>query len=83
MLVGTDISLTARAFLTLELLQDRPGITANKLADALGVSERADSSRRFYGEAKSSGGFCHASVIGDERTEISSHHLCRGEMDRI
>ncbi len=36
-----DASPTARALLTLELLQGSPGITADRLAAKLGVSERA------------------------------------------
>lgn len=36
-----DSGPTARALLTLELLQSRPGITAAQLADRLGVTERA------------------------------------------
>ncbi|HEY7325964.1 MAG TPA: WYL domain-containing protein [Streptosporangiaceae bacterium] len=38
-------SPTARALLTLELIQGSPGITADRLADKLGVSERA--ARRY------------------------------------
>ncbi|KRF11916.1 helix-turn-helix transcriptional regulator [Nocardioides sp. Soil796] len=37
----TDVSPTARALLTLELLQSQPGITARRLAERLGVSDRA------------------------------------------
>lgn len=40
-----DTSPTARALLTLELLQNRPGIGAAAIADKLGVSERA--ARRY------------------------------------
>lgn len=36
-----DRSATARALVALELVQRRPGITADQLADALGVSARA------------------------------------------
>ncbi|MCE9621477.1 MAG: WYL domain-containing protein [Actinomycetia bacterium] len=43
----TDVSPTARAFLALELIQSNPGITADRLADQLGVSERA--TRRYVG----------------------------------
>ena len=42
-----DTSPTARALLTLELLQSNPGITAERLAGKLGVSERA--ARRYVG----------------------------------
>ena len=40
-----DASPTARALLALELVQDSPGITAERLADKLGVSDRA--ARRY------------------------------------
>jgi len=43
--VRGDASPTARALLALELLQDSPGITAERLAGKLGVSERA--ARRY------------------------------------
>lgn len=43
--VRGDASPTARALLALELLQDVPGITADRLAGKLGVSERA--ARRY------------------------------------
>ncbi len=43
--MNSDASPTARALLTLELLQDVPGITADRLADKLGVSDRA--ARRY------------------------------------
>jgi predicted DNA-binding transcriptional regulator YafY len=42
-----DTSPTARALLALELIQASPGITAQRLADKLGVSERA--ARRYVG----------------------------------
>ncbi|GCE76889.1 helix-turn-helix transcriptional regulator [Cellulomonas biazotea] len=42
-----DTSPTARALLTLELVQSHPGITAAQLADKLGVTERA--ARRYVG----------------------------------
>lgn len=42
-----DASPTARALLALELIQASPGITADRLADKLGVSERAV--RRYVG----------------------------------
>lgn len=44
---------TARALLTLELLQGSPGITADRLADKLGVSERA--ARRYVGILREAG----------------------------
>jgi len=43
--VNSDASPAARALLTLELIQGSPGITAERLADKLGVSERA--ARRY------------------------------------
>jgi predicted DNA-binding transcriptional regulator YafY len=43
--MNSDLSPTARALLTLELIQGSPGITADRLADKLGVSERA--ARRY------------------------------------
>ena len=42
-----DASPTARALLALELIQGSPGLTADRLADKLGVSERA--ARRYIG----------------------------------
>ena len=42
-----DAGPTARALLALELIQGSPGITADRLADKLGVSERA--ARRYIG----------------------------------
>jgi predicted DNA-binding transcriptional regulator YafY len=45
--VKPDASPTARALLALELIQGSPGITADRLADKLGVSERA--ARRYVG----------------------------------
>jgi len=43
--VAHDVSPTARALITLELIQNNPGITAQRLADRLGVTERA--ARRY------------------------------------
>lgn len=40
-----DVSPTARALVTLELIQNHPGISAQRLADRLGVTERA--ARRY------------------------------------
>ncbi|CAN5129773.1 WYL domain-containing protein [soil metagenome] len=48
-----DASPTARALLTLELIQDSPGITADRLAERLGVSERA--ARRYVGILREAG----------------------------
>jgi len=49
----SDESPTARALLALELLQSHPGITADRLADKLGVSERA--ARRYVGILREAG----------------------------
>jgi predicted DNA-binding transcriptional regulator YafY len=48
-----DASPTARVLLTLELIQGDPGITANRLADKLGVTERA--ARRYVGILREAG----------------------------
>ena len=52
-MVKADASPTARALLTLELVQASPGITADRLADKLGVSERA--ARRYVGILREAG----------------------------
>lgn len=51
--MALDTSPTARALLALELLQDSPGITADRLASRLGVSERA--ARRYVGILREAG----------------------------
>jgi predicted DNA-binding transcriptional regulator YafY len=51
--VKLDASPTARALLALELVQGGPGITADRLADKLGVSERA--ARRYVGILREAG----------------------------
>ncbi|GAA4591834.1 WYL domain-containing protein [Planotetraspora phitsanulokensis] len=51
--MNSDASPTARALLTLELVQGSPGITADRLADKLGVSERA--ARRYVGILREAG----------------------------
>jgi predicted DNA-binding transcriptional regulator YafY len=51
--VRPESSPTARALLTLELVQDAPGITAARLAGKLGVSERA--ARRYVGILREAG----------------------------
>ncbi|MFK4085367.1 helix-turn-helix transcriptional regulator [Kribbella sp. NPDC020789] len=43
--MAPDVSPTARTLTVLELIQNRPGITAEQLGDKLGVSERA--ARRY------------------------------------
>ncbi len=49
----TDISPTARALRALEILQTRPGCTADELAARLGVTERA--ARRYVGILREAG----------------------------
>ncbi|MGI5162216.1 helix-turn-helix transcriptional regulator [Microbispora sp. CA-102843] len=48
-----DESPTARALLLLEMIQSSPGITAERLAGRLGVSERA--ARRYVGILREAG----------------------------
>ncbi len=49
----SEASPTARALIVLELVQGAPGITADRLADKLGVSERA--ARRYIGILREAG----------------------------
>jgi predicted DNA-binding transcriptional regulator YafY len=49
----TDLSPTARALRALEILQARPGTTADQLAERLGVTERA--ARRYVGILREAG----------------------------
>jgi predicted DNA-binding transcriptional regulator YafY len=51
--VKHDASPTARALLTLQLVQDSPGISAERLADKLGVSDRA--ARRYVAILREAG----------------------------
>jgi len=51
--VNPEASPTARALLAFELVQGSPGITADRLADKLGVSERAV--RRYVGILREAG----------------------------
>jgi predicted DNA-binding transcriptional regulator YafY len=51
--VQREASPTARALLTLELVQGSPGITADRLGDKLGISERA--ARRYVGMLREAG----------------------------
>jgi predicted DNA-binding transcriptional regulator YafY len=51
--VPADISPTARALRALEILQTRPGATADELAAGLGVTERA--ARRYVGILREAG----------------------------
>ncbi|NUR87133.1 MAG: WYL domain-containing protein [Nonomuraea sp.] len=49
----TDLSPTARALRTMEILQNRPGVTAGELAECLEVTERA--ARRYVGILREAG----------------------------
>lgn len=49
----SDLSPTARALRTLEILQARPGVTADELSQRLGVTERA--ARRYVGILREAG----------------------------
>lgn len=51
--VRSDVSPTARALLALELVQSRPGITADRIADRLGVTPRA--ARRYVAILREAG----------------------------
>ena len=51
--MSADTSPTARALRALEILQSRPGTTADQLADRLGVTERA--ARRYVGILREAG----------------------------
>jgi predicted DNA-binding transcriptional regulator YafY len=69
--MNPDASPTARALLALELLQSSPGITADRLADKLGVSERAV--RRYVGILR------EASIpVESVRGPYGGYHLGRG-----
>ncbi|MDU0294542.1 helix-turn-helix transcriptional regulator, partial [Saccharothrix longispora] len=49
----TDASPTARALRAIEILRNRPGVTAGELAAGLGVTERA--ARRYVGILREAG----------------------------
>ncbi len=66
-----DASPTARALLALELVQDSPGITAERLGDKLGVSDRA---ARRYVEILREAGIPIESVRG----QYGGYRLGRG-----
>src|SRR5215813_12742886 len=51
--MNPDASPTARALLALELIQGSPGVTADRLAGKLGVSERA--ARRYVAILREAG----------------------------
>lgn len=67
----SDPSPTARALLTLELIQAGPGITADRLADKLGVSERA--ARRYVGILREAG-----IPIASVRGPYGGYRIARG-----
>jgi predicted DNA-binding transcriptional regulator YafY len=69
--VKTGASPTARALLTLELVQGSPGITAERLADKLGVSERA--ARRYVAILREAG-----IPIESERGPYGGYRVGRG-----
>jgi biotin operon repressor len=50
---GREISSTARALLTLEAIQNTPGVTAQRLGERLGVTERA--ARRYVAILREAG----------------------------
>lgn len=67
----SDASPTARALLALELIQGSPGMTADRLADKLGVSERA--ARRYVAILR------EASIpIESVRGPYGGYHVGRG-----
>jgi predicted DNA-binding transcriptional regulator YafY len=51
--VSAELSPTARALRAMEILQNRPGVTAGELAACLGVTERA--ARRYVGILREAG----------------------------
>lgn len=67
----SDVSPTARALLALELIQDSPGITAERLGDKLGVSERA--ARRYVGMLREAG-----IAVESERGPYGGYRVGRG-----
>jgi predicted DNA-binding transcriptional regulator YafY len=69
--VRSDTSPTARALLALELLQASPGITADRLAGKLGVSERA--ARRYVGILREAG-----IPVESERGPYGGYRVGRG-----
>jgi biotin operon repressor len=70
-LCSPNASPTARALLALELVQGSPGITADRLADKLGVSERA--ARRYVGILREAG-----VPIESVRGPYGGYHVGRG-----
>lgn len=66
-----DTNPTARALRCLQVLQDRPGITATRLAETLGVSERA--ARRYVAVLREAG-----MPVESERGPYGGYRLGRG-----
>jgi predicted DNA-binding transcriptional regulator YafY len=69
--VKPDTSPTARALLALELVQGSPGITAERLAGRLGISQRAV--RRYVGILREAG-----IPIASVRGPYGGYHVGRG-----
>jgi predicted DNA-binding transcriptional regulator YafY len=69
--VPTDLNPTARALRALEILQTRPGATADELADRLGVTERA--ARRYVGIFREAG-----IPVESARSPYGGYRLGRG-----
>jgi predicted DNA-binding transcriptional regulator YafY len=69
--VEPESSPTARALVALELVQASPGITASRLADKLGVSERA--ARRYVGILRAAG-----VPVESARGPYGGYHVGRG-----
>jgi predicted DNA-binding transcriptional regulator YafY len=69
--VPTDLSPTARALRALEILQTRPGTTADELAERLGVTERA--ARRYVGILREAG-----IPVESARGPYGGYRLARG-----
>jgi predicted DNA-binding transcriptional regulator YafY len=69
--VKLDASATARALRALEAVQNTPGVTADRLADTLGVSERA--ARRYVAILREAG-----IPIESVRGRYGGYHLGRG-----
>lgn len=67
----SDAGPTARALLALELIQDTPGISAERLGDKLGVSERA--ARRYVGMLREAG-----IAVESERGPYGGYRVGRG-----
>ncbi|HST66609.1 MAG TPA: WYL domain-containing protein [Mycobacteriales bacterium] len=71
MATESEAGPTARALLALELIQDSPGITAQRLGEKLGVSERA--ARRYVGTLREAG-----IALESERGPYGGYRVGRG-----